>query len=176
MVHLNSRRSRLASLAAVLAVIAVALSACGESSKHPSERVTTTAGVPREVKARNASVRSCLLKHGVDLPERSAAAAGASRLPKGITSAQLQAALEKCSSGRQLEEVGTGASPTGSGNIAQRIVQFAACMRAHGVKLPSPNTSGAGPVISSKGVDTHSATYTRAETRCARELALVPGG
>jgi hypothetical protein len=176
MSHFNNRHRRLASLVAILAVLAAAISACGGSSKDPSKRVTTTAGVPREVEARSASVHRCLLKQGVNLPERSAATAGASRLPKGVTSAELKAALEKCSAGPQLGGIGGGATSTVSANLAQRSVQFATCMRSHGIKLPPPNTSAGAPVISSKGVDTSSPAYTKAEAQCARKLALVPSG
>jgi hypothetical protein len=50
-------------------------------------------------------------------------------------------------------------------------------MRASGVKLPAPNTSGKGPIFNTKGIDTSSSTFKAADGKCAHELARpgVPG-
>jgi hypothetical protein len=46
-------------------------------------------------------------------------------------------------------------------------------MRENGVNLPTPNTSGNGPVFNTKGINTSSATFKSAQSRCQSDL---PGG
>jgi hypothetical protein len=55
----------------------------------------------------------------------------------------------------------------------RRLSRFAACMRAHGVKLPPPNGSGKGPLFDTTGIDTKATAYKSAQARCAR--ILLPG-
>lgn len=52
----------------------------------------------------------------------------------------------------------------------QRLAEFAACMRAHGVKLPAPNGSGKGPVFDTAGIDTKATAYKSANALCVRIL------
>jgi hypothetical protein len=44
---------------------------------------------------------------------------------------------------------------------------YASCLRAHGVNLPQPNTTGRGPIIDAKGIDTKSSAFKRASALCA---------
>jgi hypothetical protein len=50
------------------------------------------------------------------------------------------------------------------------LTQFAACMRENGVNLPAPNTSGAGPVFNTKGIDTSSEAFKKARQKCQGKL------
>lgn len=161
----------------LLALVPFALGACGGSSKRSGESVKTTAGVPRQVQSHAAAVRSCLLKHGIELPARAAGSGGGARLPKGVSAAELNAALEKCSGGGRRTLAGVAESSASAAGGDQQIVRFATCMRAHGVKLPLPSGSGSAAVLDAKGVDTSSSAYKSAQTRCARELvaADAPG-
>jgi hypothetical protein len=43
-------------------------------------------------------------------------------------------------------------------------------MRENGVNVPAPNTSGKGPVFNIKGLNTASATFKTAETKCSSDL------
>ncbi|HUA74409.1 MAG TPA: hypothetical protein VL988_06600 [Solirubrobacteraceae bacterium] len=112
-------------------------------------------------------------------------AGGGPQLPKGVTRAQFEAALKKCGSGA-FRRGGRGFD-TAAGR--QRFAKFAECMRKNGVKLPSPNTSGNGPIFNTKGIDTNSAAFKAADAKCQKELrpsggtggtgggaAPVPGG
>lgn len=197
MSQITSNRLRPAAASALIVLLAgLLLAACGggSSSNSSSSAGTSTAakaagGAGRQFGARGAALRTCLLKNGITLPKRKAGqrpapgaggpfgaggAGGASKLPSGVTRAQLQAALKKCGGG----SFGGGKGFAAGG--AQRFAKFAACMRKNGVKLPQPNTSGKGPIFNTKGIDTTSSSFKAADAKCARELrpsgSAQPGG
>ncbi len=169
---------------------ALLLSACGGSSKSSSSATASSASAQRggQFGARDASIRACLQKNGVTLPKRpggqqksgqgapgeggtpgsrgpfGAGAAGGLQLPKGVTRAQLEAAFKKCGGGFRR---GRGFDSTAG---RQRFAKFAECMRKNGVKLPTPNTSGKGPIFNTKGIDTSSAAFKAADAKCMKEL------
>jgi hypothetical protein len=51
-------------------------------------------------------------------------------------------------------------------------------MRENGVDLPAANTSGKGPVFDTKGINTSSAAFKSAESKCRSDLgaAAAAGG
>jgi hypothetical protein len=87
------------------------------------------------------------------------------QLPKGMTQAQFEAALKNCGGGRFV-----GPRRVNRNGRTQALNQFAACMRANGVKLPAPNTSGNGPVFNVGGLDTNSAGFRAARSKCSSAL------
>jgi hypothetical protein len=125
-----------------------------------------------------------LKKAGITLPERKPGGQNGQRpggpfglgglgrglqLPKGISRAQLQAAFKSCGGNLiRSRRLGAARNP-------QRLAKFAACMRQNGINLPAPNTSGKGPVFNTNGIDTTSAAFRQADTKCVREL-IPPGG
>jgi hypothetical protein len=181
MPHRISRR-RLAGLV-ILAAAAAVLAGCGGSSKSSTNAAaTTTTG---QGAARFAALRSCLAKNGISLPQRTPGqgrppgagrgaggifgggggpGAGGPRLPAGVTTAQYQAALAKCGG-----SLGARRQLTPAQKAAQQaaLVKFATCMRADGVPLAAPNATGTGPVFNTSKIDTKSAKFTAAETKCA---------
>lgn len=134
--------------------------------------------------ARFASVRSCLQKEGVNLPSASAGGAGRPfaggppngaapngarhrfKLPGGMSRAKFQEALKKCGAGF----FGHGRPAFSSAAMRASLAKYAECMRANGVDLPAPNTSGKGPVFDTKGIDTASATFKAAREKCQSHL------
>jgi hypothetical protein len=175
----------------ILILIGLALAACGGSSTtstttSASASTTTTGGGASG--GRFAALRECLQKNGITLPDRtpgqgrapgadgfpgggSGGGGAGAALPSGVTRAQYEAALKKC-----------GGSPRGFGARAsspafrQALVKFASCMRAHGVKIAEPNTSGKGPIFSTAGIDTASAQFQSAQASCMSNLrSALPG-
>jgi hypothetical protein len=183
----RTRFKRVAAATLGVALAGLLLGACGGSASGPSSSSSSAstakhAPSPRSPSTPEASLRDCLQRNGVTLPKRKPGQpgvgasgplglAGTRRPPKGVTRAQLQAALKRCTHGRS----GRTRKRAGSVSAArrQRLARFAACMRGRGVRLPPPNTSGNGPIFDTHGLDTKSAAFKSALSRCSR--ALAPG-
>jgi hypothetical protein len=191
--NFKSRKPPAAALAVVLACLGIA--ACGGSSTGTSSQSTTTTAAsatsPRGGGgggggARFGALRKCLQQQGITLPQRTPGqgpggggllGGGTPRqLPKGVTQAQLEAAMKKCGGGfvRRGQSLNSPAR-------TQALTKFAACMRTNGINVPAPNTSGKGPTFSTKGLDTSSAKFRQAYAKCASQLQGVfagrpPGG
>ena len=199
MPHINRNRRNPAAGAkpAAVAVLALlltclGLAACGGSSKSSSTSANaaatsststgtggTGAGPTGAGASRFKALRECLQKNGITLPKRTpgqrtpggaggflGGGATGPQLPAGVTRAQYEAAVKKC---------GGAAFVGGGGRIKstatkQALVKFATCMRENGVKVPEPNTSGTGPVFNTKGLNTASAQFKTAETKCSSDL------
>jgi hypothetical protein len=128
------------------------------------------------------ALRECLQKAGITLPKRTpgqhpgggflGGAGGASvKLPGGVTRAQYEAAIKKCggfAGGGRFG--GAGGARFKSTAFKQALAKFATCLRENGVKVPAPNTSGKGPIFDTKGIDTSSAQFRAAETKCSAIL------
>jgi hypothetical protein len=204
----NGRTPARAAAATVIVLLlgCVVLAACGGSSKSSSQSAnaaaTTSSGAStpstgggasgasgRTGASRFKAVRECLQKSGITLPQRTpgtrrppgpgAFPGGAGpQLPKGVTRAQYEAALKKCGGGAGA--FGGGAARLKSPVYQKALANFAACMRENGVNVPAPNTSGSGPVFSIKGLNTASAQFKTAESKCSAQLRGAfrtrPGG
>jgi hypothetical protein len=187
--HIHRHHRAVGAIALVL-LGGLLLAACGGgSSKSTSSTASAKVGASgrRGFAARAATLRTCLKKEGITLPERkpgggtggqprgpfgggapgggSGAPGGGFQLPKGVTREKMQAALKKCGAG----SLGFRRRSFGTRN-PQQFAKFASCMRANGVSLPAPNTSGKGPVFNTKGIDTTSSAFKQADAKCAKEL------
>ncbi|HTR88782.1 MAG TPA: hypothetical protein VMG62_01570 [Solirubrobacteraceae bacterium] len=131
-------------------------------------------------------VRECLRKQGVTLPKfRPTSPRGprgilrpntGPQLPKGMTRAQFEAAIEKCGGGSFAKRRFFGASARLRNPLyRKRLSRFASCMRKNGVQLPEPNTSGTGPIFDTRGIDATSAKFRAVQRKCATELRPQPG-
>jgi hypothetical protein len=56
--------------------------------------------------------------------------------------------------------------PAQNARFRQLLTVYANCLRQNGIKIPPPNTSGKGPLLSLKGVDTKGSQYKAAITKC----------
>ncbi|HMD55987.1 MAG TPA: hypothetical protein VKG82_00800 [Solirubrobacteraceae bacterium] len=185
-IHTSRRRAASAVLILILmAVMAVALSACGSSSSKSASAASATAPsttgspTPKSLASRFAALRECLAKNGVTLPQRPAGqrpgggflgGAGGFHLPAGVSRAQYEAALNKCRAGARLSGGTRGFGRLRSPAFRVALRKFAACMRANGVNVSEPNTSGSGPVFGTKGLDTTSPQFKVAISKCSSDL------
>jgi hypothetical protein len=180
-----NRRTPALAVMLSLSVAPLALAACGGSSSGSSTGSTSTSGSATSASAqtakgntgRFAAMRACLQKNGITLPQRAPGSkrprgagaggflggggGGGPQLPKGVTRAQLQAAMAKCGGGAG----GFGGARSNNPAFKASLAKFATCMSQNGVKLPAPSTSG-GPVFNTKGINTHSKAFVAAETKC----------
>lgn len=152
--------------------------ATSTATKATTTTGTTTAGgtqanksapLSAPVRARFAAMRACLSKSGVTLPQRGGGGVlGAPQLPKGMTQVQYAELLRKCG--------GSGTAALNAKNrfsntrFRQALVSFAACLRQNGVNVPLPNTTGKGPIFSTKGIDTTSPKFQQARRKCRSTL------
>jgi hypothetical protein len=194
----TSRRHTRPVLALLVLGACLMLAACGSSSgsggstnSANSKSARTPSNAPGAGSAKSMALRECLSKQGVTLPSApaggnpqssgSAPPAGAAgqrpgggfKLPKGESAAQLQAALKKCGGGNF--PAGGAARFRGAGS-SKTFAKFTACMRENGVDLPAANTSGKGPVFDTKGINTSSAAFKSAESKCSSDLGAAAAG
>jgi hypothetical protein len=182
MPHIDTRA---ASALALILLAAIGLSACGGSSatsSTASSKTSSTASVaPSSTgparSGRFAGLRECLQKQGITLPKRGASGqraggaggflggGGEPQLPKGVTRAQLQAALQKCG-GPGAGRFGGAKARLANPTFKAAFAKFATCMRGDGVKLPAPNTTGNGPVFDTHGLNTASTAFKAAAAKC----------
>ena len=171
------RYSRVVGLIAA-AVGALLLSACGSSSGSgagtTSAKTTAQTG---SAASRSVALRECLKKAGIALPSAPSGnpgsgappsgGAGAFKPPQGGSGSKFQEAIKKC---------GGGAFPAGgrgnlnSASAKAALTKYASCMRENGVNLPAPDTTGNGPVFSTKGLDTSSQAFKSAQKACQSDL------
>jgi hypothetical protein len=189
-----SRQPTLAAIAAS-SLIALGLGACGGSAKSTTTATQANVFVNRSAShtatndaktgkaaagataktplQRPSALRECLQRNGVKLPaERGARGLSLNGGLSKAASGQLRAAMRKClgAGGPPRSGPGRFLHTTGSSRFKQALSDFAACLRKNGVNLPAPNTSGNGPVFSTKGVNTASAQFRAAATKCRPAL------
>lgn len=166
--------------------VCLALGACGSSATSSTSTNTTATGTSASSNGAQASrssrltaLRSCLAKQGITLPASTATRPGTGlggptgrfrggggfKLPRGVSRTQFREALKKCG-GANFGGGGRFNSATSKAALAK----YVACMRENGVNLPTPNTSGRGPVFNTAGINTSSSTFTTATTKCVSDL------
>jgi hypothetical protein len=87
-----------------------------------------------------------------------------------MTRAQYLELLRKCSSSTGGPAAVGAKRRLSNTRFRQALVSFATCLRQNGVNVPAPNTSGKGPIFSTKGIDTASPTFRQARRKCRATL------
>lgn len=154
-----ARRARLAAAVTMVAGIAL-LTGCGGGSSF-----ATAAGSAQYMKA--LAYAQCMRSHGVpSYPDPDSQG----HLPPlqvgrdGVSQQAVQSAQNAC---RSLNPGGSqGSAGQQQGKLTQAL-DFAKCMRAHGVpNFPDPSASNGGIGYDLGGVDTHSPQYQSAQQAC----------
>jgi hypothetical protein len=189
MSHINTQRSGPAAAVLVLVLAALLLAACGGSSSTtssstvPTASTSTTSGGGAGARGgRFSALRECLQKQGITLPRRSGTpgaggllGSGSGQgpaLPSGVSRAQFEAATTKCGGGN----FARGRRAPNSPARTKALTAFAACLRANGVNVPAPNTSGKGPVFNTSGLNVTSAQLNAAQAKCSSALGAFARG
>ena len=155
----------LAAAALLAASASLALTACGGSS--PSKAASSS---PQDAMLKFAR---CMRQHGVNFPDPT----GSGPVSIHITNPQaFDAAQNACAKYRDAGR--KSISPAQQAKFQDQALQFARCMRAHGVNLPDPQTTGNGGAISiqkhvggpggggNTGPDPSSPTFQAAQKAC----------
>jgi hypothetical protein len=87
--------------------------------------------------------------------------------PEGVSQARFEAALKKCGGGKPPQG---RAGALNSASTRAGLVKYATCLRQNGINVPEPNTTGNGPVFSTKGIDTSSSKFKAAQSKCQSDL------
>ncbi len=161
--------------------IAVGLSACGggSSSNASNDNTSTTANAGPGGLQLTDDQRSCVEGKGVTIPRPGSGGQPPSGGPpaggaNGQDFQTLQQAFKDCG-------VSIPNGPQGGGNfdpsaMRKQISQYAACVRQNGYDLPSPNTSGNGPVFDSSKVNQNDPKFKAASAKCQNLLPSAPQG
>lgn len=157
--------------------VCLGLAACGGSSSNgPSGELTgQKANEQRMVK-----FAKCLREHGVNAETGKGpggkgfnlsikASPGQGPGPGGPPPA-FQAAQRACQRFRPAPPF-ESLSPAEKAKFAQKALEFARCMRSHGVEVPDPGSSG---VLELKNIDPGSAAFEAAQKDCQHLMGKLP--
>ena len=174
-------------LLAASCALALGLSACGSSSNNSSTTAsagaggTTTASSSARYQAR-LNLAKCMRAHGVDVPDPSAGGGfggGEGLLRQVQSSPNYQSAIQACSKYLRGSFAFANLSPAQRAQFQQALVRFAECMRAHGVNVPDPTTTGTGGGFGIRrafgSVDRNSPGFRSALQTCRSSLPFRPG-
>lgn len=147
------------------------------ASTAPGSTSTTPAAPSHAPSGRFAALRACLAKNGITLPTPTHGKrptggflGGGFKPPSGVSRAKYEAALKKCGGGRVAGAGRRFKGFTDNPRATAALTKFAACMREHGVEVPNPNTTGSGPIFNTSGLNTSSAKFRTAESKCSALL------
>lgn len=183
--HTYTRKLMTPATALIAVLACLGLAACGGSSSTSTSTtadVASTSTTSHSGTGRSTAMRECLQRNGIALPPRTpgqrgpggpgggplgpGSQGGERHLPNGITRAQLQAALTKCGGGAGFRGGQGGSRRFSSPVYRNALAAYSACMSSNGVTLPTPNTSGKGPVFNTTHVSTSSAQFKAAAAKC----------
>jgi hypothetical protein len=174
------------------------LAACGSTS--PSAQVasladtqsagttTTTTGATSQADTQQAMLdfAQCMREHGIDIPDpqfgengQGSFTVGAERTP--ADKSKLDTAQAACQS--YLDKVKSNAPPLDPAKIEaekQKLLDFAQCMRDHGIDFPDPqiSTDGGGLQVQmgGPGLDPNSPGFKEANDTCSAQVGMPKPG
>lgn len=172
------RRGRLLGLVATVFLVAASVAACGSSSSGSSPTQANSASAQSARSQQLVKYAECMRTHGVpNFPDpvngRLALNVGPS---SGLdpNSSQFQSAQQACQSEAP---AGLGSGSTASPQQQTQGLNFAACMREHGVaNFPDPSFSGGGTVLKVPPEVANSPQFAAAQQACRSQLPAGIGG
>jgi hypothetical protein len=158
--------------AAVILALALAVSACGPSGGSRKQSATPGGQAPNE-QAKRVAFTKCMREKGIDMPDPKGDGSvgltgggdGASQgTALGPQESKFRAAMNQC---RHL--LPNGGEPTASAADTARALQFARCMRAHGIDVPDPGGNGSVHLDKDKtSIDVKSEKFQAAQRACEK--------
>lgn len=135
-------------------MLVVALTACSANAGGPSGVATLESAAPNteasvepsaslDPEAARLAFAECMRDHGVDMPDpETAAGPGGGAFAFGSEGGnrdEFQGALDACD---HFLEQSVGERQEIDPEMQDRMLEFASCMREHGIPMPDPNTDG----------------------------------
>jgi hypothetical protein len=167
-------RIRMALVPGVLLALALGVVACGGGGKPngvaslkggDKATATTRPGGGSDRQAALAYAK-CMRQHGINMPDPKFDAQGHSsqQLPGGVgpDNPKFKAADQACN--KYLPNGGEPPKP--NPQEQQQMVQFARCMRQHGIDMPDPKPGGGIDADAANGVNPDSPKFKAAEQAC----------
>jgi hypothetical protein len=169
------RRPPLAVLPGLLLALVLAVAACssdgdnsdGVASLSGANKATTTTKPLSKQDTEQGALKfaRCMRQHGIDMPDpqisgnRIAQGLGG----KGPDDPKFKAAQQACN-----QYMPNGGQPTKpNAQQQQQMLQFARCMRQHGINMPDPDANG-GTDLSATKVKPDDPKFKAAEQACAQ--------
>jgi hypothetical protein len=168
---------------------ALALGACGGSNDNGGGASTTSQGD----KAFEGALKfaKCMRDHGVDTPDPQRVGSGGIKMTMkggpGTDNAKVQAAQKACQKYMQIGG-GRAVSAADKAKVQNAMLDYAKCMRQHGVDMPDPKFSSSGGGVTfqlggpgkkggTTGPNPDSPAFKKADEACHGKLAdLGKGG
>jgi hypothetical protein len=160
------------------ALLATCVSACGSASSSSTGAAAGGTAVASSTRYQaRLELAKCFRAHGINVPDPTpgggAAGGGGDglfRVLRNYTQAQITAARQACSQYFAQAFPNANLTPAQQAQFRQEFVQWAQCMRSHGIDIPDPTTNGAGGfglrrALSS--IDRNSPAFKSASTACA---------
>jgi hypothetical protein len=143
-------------LALLCALAAVSLAACGGSAA----KATAT----QENEQQLVNFAKCMREHGVNVSTPTGRGGGRIRVT-GTNPQTMEAAQKAC---RRFQPQGLKENLTPAEKAAREdaVLNFARCMRSHGIEIPSPSRGGGGIGIQLKNVNPQSPAFQAAQKAC----------
>jgi hypothetical protein len=153
-------------------LLAVLLAACSASAAGPSvaslddpaggASPSPSASVDPE-QARLDFTR-CMREHGIDMPDPGPGARGGATRLRGDDPEKLQKAMEACR--EHFQGVMGERGPELSQEQLDAMLEFAQCMREHGIDMPDPGNGGMMVELGKGGIDPESPEFQEAQEAC----------
>lgn len=141
-------RTLLATLAVAATVAACSANAAGTAgvatleSANPAADASAEPSASLDPEAAALAFAKCMREHGIDVPDPEVSGEGGIGVAVGgdkVNEQEMQAALQACD---QFLADAAGERRELDPEMLDRMVEFASCMREHGIDMPDPTTDG----------------------------------
>jgi hypothetical protein len=163
----HGRPARIVTLIVATAAVGVLAAACGDSPPATvSNGGSSNAGA--STSSQLIAFSACMRSNGVpNYPDPTSSGPSKETYQQlGVTSSRFRAAQTACQ--HLLPNGGNGPTPAEVQRVEAQGLNFAHCMRHHGVRLPDPASTGRIPDPASVGIDQGSPQFQAANQACRK--------
>jgi len=152
----------------------------GDETTDGTTDGTAAADAPEDVEEAVLAFAECMREHGIDMPDPEVNGDGGVAIAvngdNGATEAEMDKAHEECeplmanARGREMER-----DPEEQAEMEARMLEFAQCMRDHGIDMPDPEFDGDGRVTMRAGAGDEGALPVERDTEAFEAAAAECG-